>query len=141
MFDFEAAEKRLNLKLENLEMKITYLYYIEKYSIRQIAKVLECGNHTVSRTLHNFSGVRDRKRALALRSTDEYREKISQTKIGEKNIQAKLTESDVLDIRESYPKLLGTFNKTQAQYLLADEYGVKRPTISDIVLRRTWKHI
>ena len=141
MFDFESAEKELDLKLETLEMKIVYLYYIKRYSIRQVAKELGCAPDTASKALHNTFGVRDRQKALALRSTDENREKIRQTKTGEKNSKAKLTESDVLAIREQYPILQGTFTKTQAQYLLAEDYGVKRPTISDIVLRKTWKHI
>lgn len=31
--------------------------------------------------------------------------------------------------------------KTKTQYELARKYGVKRPTISNIVCGRTWKHL
>jgi len=141
LFDFESVEKELNLKFTNLEMKVVYLYYVKKYSIRQVCGELNCNNKTVSQILHRKFGVRSKEKTMALRSTSEYRDKIRQTKTGERNHQAKLNENDVIKIREEYTRLLGTFSKSKAQYLLADEYGVKRPTISDIVLRKTWKHI
>ncbi|WP_144509894.1 hypothetical protein [Bacillus sp. FJAT-22090] len=141
MFDFETVEKELNLKFINLEMKVVYLYYVKKYSIRKVCNELNCSYQSVRDILHNTFSVRSKEKSFALRSTNEYKEKIRQTKIGEHNHQAKLSEADVIKIREEYTRLLGTFTKSEAQYMLADEYGVKRPTISDIVLRRTWKHI
>lgn len=141
MVDFDTVEKEFSFPFDNLEKKIVYLYYVKRYSIRQVCEELRCANTTVNKALNNTFGVRSTQQAHALRTTDEYREKIRQTKIGDKNHQAKLTESDVLAIREQYLKLQGTFTKTQAQHLLAEDYGVKRPTISDIVLRKTWKHI
>lgn len=124
---------------ETLEQKIVRLYYDEKHSIRQVCVVLKCSPQTVKKNL--IHGVRSKAESLALRSSDDYREKLRQTQTGKRNHQAKLTEKQVLEIRASYGNLLGTFNKSQSQYILADEYGVKRPTISDIVLRKTWKHI
>lgn len=139
MYDFEPIEKELKLKFKNLEMKVVYLYYIESNSINRISKTLNCANETVKK--HLIFGMRSRQKSLKLRSTDEYREKLQQSQTGDRNHQAKLTESDILEIRAEYEKLQGTFNKSQAQYLLAEDYGVKRPTISDIVLRKTWKHV
>jgi hypothetical protein len=51
---------------------------------------------------------------------------------GEKNISAKLTATQVLEIRE---------RATETYQRLAEEYGVDRTTISYIITRRTWKHI
>jgi len=55
---------------------------------------------------------------------------------GEGNHQSRLTEKEVLEIRESYPgKIYGVIVK------LAKIYGVHAVTIWDVVHRRTWKHI
>ena len=127
---------------DRFDVEVMYWYHAKDLSIRQVASRLGCSEQKVAKVLHTYKpGVRANQKAMELRSSDEYREKLRLTQIGDRNHQAKLTESDVLEIRAEYKKLLGTFTKTQAQYLLANEYGVKRPTISDIVLRRTWKHI
>lgn len=142
MFDFESVEKELNLKFENLEMKIVYLYYIEKYSIRQVAKELSCSSQTVKKVLDKNYGVRDKTEALALRSTDDYREKLRITQLGESNSSAKLTEPDVLAIRDIYDNAVKIGKKKyQTELMLANDFGVGRSTISDIVKLRTWKHI
>lgn len=69
--------------------------------------------------------------------TDNMRDK--QTKgrqsIGEKHGSVKLTEQQVRDIREKYEKGNTTHRK------LADEYGVSKSTISDIINRKNWAHI
>jgi len=54
---------------------------------------------------------------------------------GEKQYLSKLTEKQVLEIRAKYTGMKGQ------QALLAKEYGVHQATISDIITRRTWKHI
>lgn len=141
MFDFESVEKELNLKFENLEMKIVYLYYVKRYSINLTARELRCSALVVKEAIQNTFGMRTAPDKFDFRTSAEYRESLSLSQLGENNNSAKLTESDVLAIRQQYPILQGAFTKSQSQYLLADEYGVKRPTISDIVLRRTWKHI
>ena len=53
---------------------------------------------------------------------------------GEKARAAKLTESKVLEIR----RLLSTGVE---QKIIAENYLIKQPTVSDIANRRTWKHI
>lgn len=47
----------------------------------------------------------------------------------------KLTEEDVLNLR----KLYATGKWTQQE--LADEFGINQPTVSEIILRKIWKHI
>ena len=80
--------------------------------------------------------------AAIFRKNDEYIEKLSLSQAGEKAHAAKLTEEAVLAIRKEYEEALHNgAQKTATQYFLAEKYNVKRPTISDIVLRRTWKHI
>ena len=54
---------------------------------------------------------------------------------GEKQHSAKLTEHQVLEIRNKYI----TGNYTQIQ--LANEYNVHDTTISKIILKKLWKHI
>lgn len=54
--------------------------------------------------------------------------------VGETNGFAKLTSSDVLEIRAAYAK-----NYTPTE--LAKTYGCNRKTISLIVHRQTWKHL
>ena len=51
---------------------------------------------------------------------------------GEKCCNAKLTATQVLEIRE---------RATESQRNLAKEYGIARSTIFDIVKKHTWKHI
>lgn len=57
------------------------------------------------------------------------------TAVGERSGQAKLTDSAVLEIRRRYAE--GSVSQQQ----LADEFGVHQSKISDVVRRRTWKHI
>ena len=52
---------------------------------------------------------------------------------GTENHFAKLTDSDVLKIRE--------LSKTQTHQSIADQFNVSQPTVTDIVNRRTWKHL
>lgn len=118
------------------------LYHTEKMSIRHIAKKVNLSTSYVRKKLHAESYVRSQVEGSILRSTPDYREKISQTKIGEKNHRSRLTETQVKEIREAYKEAMKIgLPKTETQYILAEEYNVKRPTISDIVLRKTWKHI
>lgn len=122
--------------------EIVRLYFDEKHSIRQVAQVLNLDKTLVRKILHETgSGVRTNADAMTLRSSDEYRDKLRETQTGIRNHQAKLTESDVVEIRQLYDELITSNTKTQSQHMLAKRYGVKRPTISDVVLRKTWKHI
>lgn len=55
--------------------------------------------------------------------------------VGEKNLKAKLSEKDVLDIRKRYiPRKVST-------YMLAKEYGVHRKTIQRLINKENWSHI
>jgi hypothetical protein len=53
---------------------------------------------------------------------------------GEDHYKARLTEADVLAIRSHAAR-------GELHWFLADEYGVAKSHISNIVTRRTWKHI
>jgi predicted XRE-type DNA-binding protein len=55
--------------------------------------------------------------------------------MGEGNVNSKLTESDVIEIRRSYR------NKEMNQYQLAEKYKVSQPSIGCIIRRETWRHI
>ena len=67
--------------------------------------------------------------------TEEAKAKISIAFRGEKSHQAKLKNAEVTLIRE----LWATGDYTQTE--LAVKFGVKKTTISKIILRKTWKHI
>lgn len=54
---------------------------------------------------------------------------------GVANASAKLTEEDVVTIRNRYA------SRQVYQYQLAAEYGVSQPVIGSVVLRKTWKHV
>jgi hypothetical protein len=54
---------------------------------------------------------------------------------GQKNPSARLTESQVLEIR----RLCET--KAMAQSKVGEMFGVSRRSISEIYLRKTWKHL
>jgi hypothetical protein len=54
--------------------------------------------------------------------------------IGERNGFAKLTEIEVLEIREA-------LDNNELPRLVAERYGVGRQTVVDIGNRTTWKHI
>lgn len=55
--------------------------------------------------------------------------------VGEKNGSHKLTEQQVIEIREKYVPYKYSTCK------LAEEYGVLNKAIHDIITRKTWKHL
>lgn len=62
--------------------------------------------------------------------------KRNSTKVqGMNNGEAKLTDADVIQIRQRYATGM------ERQVDLADEFGVAQTRISSIVLRKTWKHV
>lgn len=69
------------------------------------------------------------------RYCEEYAEKLSVTKEGEKNPQHKLKKEQVQEIKALWGK--GNYTTTT----LGLKYGVGRQTIADIVYGRTWKHL
>ncbi len=58
-------------------------------------------------------------------------------KKGEEHFNSKLTEQQVLEIRESYVP----YSKTHGGTALAEKYGVGSTTISYIANGKNWKHI
>lgn len=66
-----------------------------------------------------------------VRNSPEYKEKIR----GENSGMSKLTEKEVLEIREKY----STGKYTHKQ--LAEEYNVKKQTVTGILKNHTWTHI
>lgn len=69
------------------------------------------------------------------RYSKEWSDQLSTTKKGKNNPQTVLDEDKVRQIREDYAVL------DVSQRLLAEEYGVARTTIADIVNYRTWNEI
>ena len=98
-------------------------------------KLREAQRHVTNR--HHTPETREkiRKGHLGLKFSDEHKKKISLARRGEGNIFAKLTEEQVLAIREEHiPRIV-----TRAQ--LGRKYGVTPGIISEIINRKIWKHI
>lgn len=143
--------------------EIKRLYGDEKQSILKTAKQLGMSQRTVSNVVKYYlKNERSRSdiqrtafnnlteeqkenffdRSKQVKSDKGYKVKLSKTKFGTLNPQHKLKEIDVMHIRKEYNELIQKGQqKTETQTLLAEKYNVKRPTISDIVLNRTWKHL
>ncbi|PLR99567.1 hypothetical protein [Bacillus sp. T33-2] len=140
------------------------LYYSSQLSVKQISSLTSTHHKTVSDVLKTFgTGLRSPSEQTLLnkptilsetarqnilygirnnRYTPEYAAKLSASQTGSKNNQAKLTDEQVIQIRQEYSLALQEgYAKFETQRILAKKYGVKRPTISDIVLCKTWKHI
>lgn len=64
---------------------------------------------------------------------DRYRD--NTMNYGEKHGRAKLTETQVVEIRQRYAK--GRISQSE----LASMYGINQTIISDVVHRKSWKHI
>ncbi|MCY7969602.1 hypothetical protein MOB49_21455, partial [Bacillus haynesii] len=146
--------------------RVLKMYHDEKKSITQIARELKMDFQTVKKILIEHSSqqplrtfsetqrvqfekltesgiIEKMKRGRKEKLKDpNYIEKLSKTKEGTLNPNSKLTEADVKHIRKLYVDLQREGHmKSESQKIIARKYGVKRPTISDIVLKRTWKHV
>ena len=102
------------------------LLAIELYSsgktIAEVGNLLGIGNRTVARILDRYSiPLRDRTRVVFKPH-------------GSKNGRAKLTESDILLLRQ-------LFNSGMTRKELAKRFGVSLRTIYRIVNQQTWKHV
>ena len=66
---------------------------------------------------------------------DNMKDKVSRNRQqkGESHYKSKLTETDVINIR--------SLQGIKTHQSIADMYGVKRETISNIMTRKNWKHI
>jgi len=76
-----------------------------------------------------------RKRATGKKATETTKEKMRLKRKGSGNANAKLSERDVLKIRDLY------FNKGKTITELSKKYDVNPPCIDKIVKRRSWKHL
>lgn len=131
----------MNLEKISRDEKIIYYYVENLMSVRQTAKVVGCSAKLVRRILNEKGVIRGRELALKLRSTDEYISKIATSKLGTKNASAKLDENKVREIRVEYEKMQRNESKFKTKTELAKHYGVKRPTVNDILFGRTWTHV
>ena len=125
----------------DIEKKIIYFYIVRKMSVRQIASKLKISNTKVSKVLHKHGAMRSNSEACLNRSTDDYRKKISISKIGSNQTTAKLNEEKVVMIRAEFKNLILKLRVTEAENILAGKYKVGRSTISDVDHERTWKHV
>lgn len=60
---------------------------------------------------------------------------------GERIKLAKLTDKEVLKIREKYKKGINQSCRGNSYNILAKQFSVKKSCIANIIHRRTWKHI
>lgn len=67
--------------------------------------------------------------------SDMYKRNRAVDNSGENSAHAKVTEKEVIEIREKYYK----DNITQSQ--LSKMYNLSQPSVNEIIHRRTWKHI
>jgi len=65
----------------------------------------------------------------------ELRKRVSEANKGEKNLNAKVTEKEVLEIRKLYKE------KNISQNKLAEKFEISRSCIRHIIARHTWTHI
>lgn len=73
--------------------------------------------------------------AHGVKISEWHKQRISESCIGSKNKASKLTEKDVLSIRDLYES--GDYTHIS----LSKQYGVTKSNITSILNRRTWKHI
>jgi predicted XRE-type DNA-binding protein len=159
---------RSTKRTPELIKEVGHFYYDQKLSIKQVAQRLNIGRTMTLEILNqNIHGSRKPKEAAKLRIIkygnpkltpiqldhlrdrirvrgfkEEWKKQISQKNRGEGNKRAKLTEQTVLAIRNEYEEAIKQGRqKTATQYELAEKYNIKRPTVSDIVLCKKWKHI
>jgi hypothetical protein len=155
-------------RTQKLIKKVEEMYYKKEMSSKEISDILGIHTSIILNILNNYLyGTRSYKEAAQVRrkNTNRYKmseqhlenirkgiksrgfknkwkEIISQANRGSKNKRAKLTEEQVLQIRQEYKLMIQKDdNKISAQNKLAYKFGVKRTTISDIVLRKKWKHV
>ena len=162
------AKNRTKQFTEDQINQIAKMYYEQQMSLNDMQKALKIHYRTLKRILiEELYGLRSKKETnyirvrklkgrkfspeklenirrgmLRSRSTKEYREMIGKTKQGEKNAHAKLTADKVRLIRVKYKAAVETGKgRTETQFKLADEFGVSRSSILDIIHNRTWRHL
>lgn len=98
-----------------------------------------CDNPPCCNPSHIYDGTHSRNtRDMVERGRDAWATGVSRPlrpQFGEDNVNAKLTEQIVREIRQRYA------DGGVSQQQLASEYGVNQTKISAVVCRRTWKHV
>jgi len=99
-------------------------------------------NPEAKKEVNHISGITSDNRVenLAWVSASEnqrhaYKTGLKMAKQGERNGQSKLTEKNIIEIRQRYAA--GDIY----QYQLAEEFGVSQPLIGHIVRRSSWAHV
>lgn len=109
----------------NDAINIRKLYSTNKYNQSEIARIYKVSQFAISSILRNRTHY-----------DPFYVPVISKdNRVGECNHLAKLTESDIVDIRNMYINDHLSYNN------IAKIYNVDRSTISAIIKRQTWKHV
>ena len=88
-------------------------------------------DENIKKYLESSKWKNDKKTQKIVCGTDEHKEKLSQNSLGIKNGMAKLTESDVIKIR----------NDPRSSIKVARDYGVSDGLIRMIRRREIWSHI
>jgi group I intron endonuclease len=124
---------------EETKAKISASHRAAAYEERYTVEV-RSGMSRSAKIRSNSEEGRERLRLLNLgrRHTDETRLKMSESRQGEGSNTAKLTNSDVIDIKRILATRRGEYGLIPE---LARKYGVKTVTIGAIAVGRTWKHI
>lgn len=104
----------------------------ERYWIQRLGTLEPNGYNCASGGRRNFHMSQEAKRRLV---TPLLRMSRAHNATGEKNIKARLTESQVREIRRRYAA--GGILQRE----LGDEYGICQVAISNIILRRNWPHV
>ncbi|WP_336786575.1 hypothetical protein [Paenibacillus sp. MMO-177] len=127
------GEKHANAKLTNNQVsEIRRRYISGELTARQLADEYGISAASVDNIVNGTTWGHveeiDPEQLAALRTARKLESRAKATQA-----MTKLTEDQVRAIRAEYVKGNGK--------ALAAKYGVKQPTISDIVTRRTWNHI
>ena len=126
------GEKSHYFKLTDKKVKeIMELYYLRINTQKELGVIYGVSSSTIGLITRrkNWSHIKEPK------GYNEGIEKIKKGLAGEKNIHSKLKEKDVIEIR----KLYSSGDYTQEQIGL--KYKISRPVISQIVTKKTWRHI
>ncbi len=109
---------------ETLAARWAYRHYVGPLAPGEVIRHT-CDNRACQNRAHWLKGTQYQNIMDAVERSRQHRP------AGERNVKAKLTAAQVRDIRAS---------ELSATDLMA-KYGVSRPTISSVRVRKTWRHI